>query len=85
VERQVIYSPAAVRTLVKLDRSTALRIRAKIALLAADPAALANNIKPLKGAGGLMRLRVGDWRVVYSETLVVLKVVKVAPRGSAYD
>jgi mRNA-degrading endonuclease RelE of RelBE toxin-antitoxin system len=31
-----------------------------------------------------MRLRVGDWRVIYTADLVVLLVLKVAPRGSAY-
>jgi len=39
----------------------------------------------LKGAEGLWRLRVGDWRVVYSETLVVLRIIRVAPRGGVYD
>jgi mRNA interferase RelE/StbE len=32
-----------------------------------------------------MRLRAGDWRVIYTADLVVLLVVKVAPRGAAYD
>jgi mRNA interferase RelE/StbE len=30
-------------------------------------------------------LRVGDWRVIYTEELLVLLVLKVAPRGGAYD
>lgn len=68
-----------------MDRATAKRIREKIALLAAEPEALANNVRRLKGASGLLRLRVGDWRVIYTETLVVLTVVRIAPRGSVYE
>lgn len=53
--------------------------------LAADPASLGNNVSALKGGGGLMRLRVGSWRVIYTETLIVITVERVAPRSSAYD
>jgi mRNA interferase RelE/StbE len=83
--KRVHYHREAQRTLMRIDRATSNRIRAKIRLLASDPAALANNVKALKGGAGLMRLRVGDWRVIYTEDLVVLLVLKVAPRGSAYE
>lgn len=82
---RVEYSKDAVQTLLRIDRATSTRIRAKVDLLATDPAALANNVTALKGGDGLMRLRVGDWRVIYTADLVVLLVVKVAPRGSAYE
>ena len=82
---RVEYSSEAVRTLRRIDRTTSRRIRAKVEMLAREPEALANNVKALKGGGGLMRLRVGDWRVIYTGDLVVLLVVKVAPRGAAYD
>jgi mRNA interferase RelE/StbE len=85
VARRVEYSREAVKTLSRIDRATSQRIRAKVDQLAADPAALANNVRPLKGGEGLMRLRVGDWRVIFTETLVVVAVLRVAPRGSAYD
>lgn len=83
--KRVEYSAAAQKTLRRIDRATAKRIRSKVRLLASDPAALANNLKALKGGSGLMRLRVGDWRVIYTEDLVLLIVIKVAPRGSAYE
>lgn len=70
---------------MRIDRATSKRIRDKIDLLATDPDALGNNVRALKGREGLMRLRVGDWRVIYTADLVVLLVLKVAPRGSAYD
>jgi len=70
---------------MRIDRATSKRIREKVDLLATDPDALANNVRALKGAGGLMRLRVGDWRAIYTADLVVVLVLKVAPRGSAYE
>lgn len=68
-----------------MDRVTSRRIRAKVDQLADAPETLANNVKALKGEEGLLRLRVGDWRVIYTEDLIVLLVLKVSPRGSAYD
>lgn len=85
MDRRIEYNAPAVRTLRRMDRTTSRRIRGKIAQLAEDPQSLRNNVSPLKGSEGLMRLRVGDWRVIYSETLVVLLVVRIAPRGSAYE
>jgi mRNA interferase RelE/StbE len=60
-------------------------IRAKINQYAVDPASLAQNVKALKGEDGVLRLRVGDWRVVFSETLEVIDVIKIASRADAYS
>jgi len=68
-----------------MDRATSKRIRAKIGQLASEPDALANNVTALKGGEGRMRLRVGDWRVIYTEDVVILSVLKISPRGSAYE
>jgi mRNA interferase RelE/StbE len=85
VPLRVEYSREAQRTLRRIDRKTSGRIRSKVRQLADDPDALANNVKALRGNEGLMRLRVGGWRVIYTADLVVLLVLKVAPRGSAYE
>jgi mRNA interferase RelE/StbE len=85
VSRRVEYSRDAAKTLMRIDRATSKRLREKIDLLATDPDALANNVRALRGGEGLMRLRVGDWRVIYTADLVILLVVKIAPRGSAYE
>ena len=84
-KRRVDYSRQAAKVLMRIDRATSMRIRAKIAQLADDPASLANNITPLKGGEGLSRLRVGDWRVIYTETLVIVSVVQIGPRGGVYE
>ena len=88
MEREIGYSRAALTALRRMDRTTARRIFAKIEQLARDPASLSNNITAMKGGGDqgglLMRLRVGDWRVIYRDGLIVA-VIKIAPRGSVYE
>jgi mRNA interferase RelE/StbE len=58
-------------------------IMGKIDAYAADPGSQANNVIALRGRDGI-RLRVGDWRVIMHDG-EVLDVLKVAPRGGAYD
>lgn len=83
--KEIAYSPDALKTLMRMPVNTAQLIRSKVQQYAADPASLANNVKALKGMPGLLRLRVGDWRVIFRETGEVIAVTKVAPRGGAYD
>lgn len=59
-------------------------IVSKIESYAADPTALGNNIARLKGRAGL-RLRIGDWRVIFDETGDCIEVLAVGPRGSVYE
>ncbi len=68
-----------------MPANTARLIRAKVEQYAADAASLANNIKAMQGMAGYYRLRVGDWRVIFSETGEIVAVIKIAPRGGAYD
>ena len=84
-QRRVEFSRQAAKMLMRIDAATSARIRHKIRQLADDPASLANNITPLKGGEGLSRLRVGDWRVIYTETLVIVSVVRIGPRGGVYE
>ena len=48
-----------------------------------DPASQSNNIVRLRGQDGLVRLRVGDWRIIMRDETVLL-ILKVVSRGSAY-
>ena len=68
-----------------MPRNTAKLIREKLEVIAADPYADHPNAKKLQGREGY-RLRVGDWRVIYTiqnEKLIII-VLKVASRGEAY-
>lgn len=83
--KQITYHSDALKALSRMPTNTARRIRSKIEQYATDPASLANNVKALKGGNGLLRLRVGDWRVIFTETGEVLAILTIAPRGGAYD
>jgi mRNA interferase RelE/StbE len=76
----------AARALQKMPRNIAVLIRSKIDALAVAPYAANNNVKKLKGSDDF-RLRVGDWRVVYTlqDAKLVIVVVRIAPRGGVYD
>ncbi|WP_313669266.1 type II toxin-antitoxin system RelE/ParE family toxin [Sandarakinorhabdus sp.] len=82
--KPIEFSREALKALSRMDRATARRIIAKIDQLATAPEELANNIKQLAGGEGLMRLRVGDWRVVYRDGQV-LAIIRIASRGSVYE
>ncbi|WP_375466407.1 type II toxin-antitoxin system RelE/ParE family toxin [uncultured Methylobacterium sp.] len=79
-----MFTRAAARSLSRLPRNTESLIREKLRVLAADPAALANNVKALKGDGDRCRLRVGDWRAVFTIEADRVIVHAVGPRGSIY-
>jgi len=66
--------PAAVRGLRKLDPPTRARVQGVIALLAQDPRPPA--ARTLRGRPGL-RIRVGDYRIIYTVVDEVLLVVVV--------
>ncbi len=76
--------PAAVRALRKLDPPVARRVQGVIALLADDrrpPAAGA-----VKGRPGL-RVRVGDYRIIYTvaDDVLLVVVVTLGHRRDVYD
>lgn len=82
---QIAYSKAAIRALTRMPANAAKLIRSKVEQYAIDPASLANNVKALNGEAGVMCLRVGDWRVVFTEDGHVLAVIRIAPRGGVYE
>jgi mRNA interferase RelE/StbE len=82
----ITYTSEAIKSLSRMDSVIAKRIRSKIMALAADPSAPNNNVKKLVGADGY-RLRMGDWRVVYTlkhRELTVI-VVRVGHRSEVYE
>lgn len=66
-----------------MPANTARRIVAKIEAYATDPSSQQSNVKALKGAN-LIRLRVGDWRVIMQDG-VVLNIINIGPRGGVYE
>ena len=81
--RTVIYSADALKHL-KRHGNAAARIRKAIAEYAADPAAHANTVIRLVGSTAL-RMRVGDFRVVFEDAGEQLIVTKIGLRGSVCE
>lgn len=76
--------PAAVRALRKLDPPVARRLQAAIALLAEAPRPPAS--RPLRGRPA-WRVRVGDYRVIYTieDDVLLIVVVTLGHRRDVYD
>ena len=83
--KQVTFSREAIRTLSRIPTNVSRLIRDKVERYATDPSSLANNVKALKGEPGILRLRVGDWRVLFTEDGTVIAVIRIAPRGGVYE
>jgi mRNA interferase RelE/StbE len=80
------YTKSARKALKSMPRNTARLIMEKVETLATDPFAPNNNVRKLTNHPGY-RLRIGDWRVVYlvEEKVLLLVVVRIAPRGEVYQ
>ena len=83
---EVRYQKQAAGQLFRMSRSVAQRICTKIDAIAAAPYAEHPNAMRLRGRDGDFRLRVGDWRVIYSlnNEQKVLLVAKIDQRGRVY-
>lgn len=79
----ITFKPPATKALRRMPANTARRIIGKIEAYAADPASQQNNVKALKGTEAI-RLRIGDWRVIMQDG-VVLDILDIGPRGGIYD
>jgi len=81
---KIIVSPDAVKSLKSLPQNIKKRIDAKISALAKNPRPA--DAKVLHGQHGLLRVRVGDYRIIYKikdDRLLVL-IVKIGPRKDIY-
>lgn len=76
--------PAAVRALRKLDPQARRRVQGAIVLLAQDPRP--PGARALRGRPGL-RVRVGDYRIIYTieDDVLVVVVVTLGYRRDSYD
>jgi mRNA interferase RelE/StbE len=77
----IVYSHPAQRALARMPRNWAIRIRDKISVYAEDPAVQSNNVRKLKGQDNLIRLRVGNWRVIMRDDAVLL-ILNVRSRAA---
>jgi mRNA interferase RelE/StbE len=84
VPYRVEIGARARRVVERLDPPVRAQVLGAVAALAETPRP--PGAKPLRGEPGLLRIRVGDWRVVYTvldDRLLVL-VVRVGHRREVY-
>jgi mRNA interferase RelE/StbE len=81
--KTVRYTKAATRALLR-HRNRAKLIIAKIDAYAQSPESQADNVKQLTGSEA-KRLRIGDFRVLFTEDEATITVLDIGPRGGIYD
>ncbi len=84
-EKWQVQIPKSVkRGMRRLPKNLVARIDSAINALAVDPRPV--GCKKLAGYVNLYRARVGEWRIIYAveDDRLLILVVEVAPRGSAY-
>jgi len=81
---RLLFRPAALRSLRKLDRKAAERIKIATEALRDDP--WPPDAKKLTGLDGLFRIRVGDYRILYivDDDDAVVRVVLAGHRRDVY-
>ena len=72
----------AVKNIENLESSIAKRILKKVEELAENP--FSKDIKKLKGSNDF-RLRVGDYRIIFSIEKNTIQILKVGHRKNIYD
>jgi mRNA interferase RelE/StbE len=80
---EIEYETAAIRNMARLSPESRRRVRRKIEAYAANPDAF-RKARSLRGVGGL-RLRVGDYRVIFELEGSTMIVLEVGHRRDIYD
>ena len=79
----IAFSKSAIRVLRKMPKNDRERIQGYIAAYAENPAAKKNNVEKLQGRDGY-RMRVGNWRVIFSREGNVIAILEIGARGQIY-
>jgi mRNA interferase RelE/StbE len=84
VKYRIVFLPVARKEILSLPHEVQKRIDRKILALADDPRP--HDVKALHGEKGLYRIRVGDYRIVYSvvDKIITVVIVRVRHRKDAY-
>jgi len=82
---ELLFAPKAIRSLRKLDHKAAGRVRKAIEALRDDPRPAGTQM--LTGMHGVLRIRTGDYRILYTvdDHRRVVLVVDVGHRRDIYQ
>jgi mRNA interferase RelE/StbE len=80
----VELKPAAVRDLKAIPERERKRIKSRVDALAENPRP--HGAKALQGGEGYLRIRVGDYRIIYTvlDRLLLVVVIRVGNRRDVY-
>lgn len=84
-EYRIEFLKTAIKELSKLPKDIQQNIRDRIDLLTTNP--YPTDVKKLKNGNGRLRIRVGNYRIIYiieNKKLVVL-VIKIGHRSNIYN
>lgn len=83
---KVVFRRAAEKSLDRIPADRRRQIVDRIERLSAAPRSQVLDIRPLAGKSGLFRLRVGDYRVLFSvdEAAATVTIELIRTRGDVY-
>ncbi len=81
---KIVFQKSAGKALEALPRSVSERITLKINTLKENPRP--QGVKKLVGSENLYRIRIGDYRVVYSifEKVLIIEIIRIGDRKDVY-
>jgi len=82
--KAILYLRSASKELLSLGAAERSRIVAKLKQYVADPSGLTNQVKALKGVAAL-RLRVGDYRMIFRSEPDRIVVLEIGHRRDVYE
>ena len=87
MRKKVLLSKVATKEFNKLQKASKKQVKSALEKLSESELRFRLDVKRLKGVGGredLFRLRVGDYRIIFSEDEDSLKVTQIIHRGKGY-
>lgn len=84
---QIVFKKSALKELQKLPNKIQQKVLDTIQLLSVNPYADILPIKKLKGVENLYRIRVQDYRIIYTIENNILKIaiIRIGHRKDVYD
>lgn len=84
---EIVFKKSAVKELQLLPQKMQQKVLDAVRLLAMNPYTELLQIKKMKGSDSLFRLRLGDYRVIYTieNHLIKVSIIKIGHRRDVYE